>query len=670
MFDGPVAGRALRPADSAAPLRAVLQLRGVGKSYVVGGKPLDVLKDVDLTLHAGVMVAIVGPSGSGKSTLMNILGCLDRPSVGSYRIGGLEVRHCGRDALARLRRRHFGFVFQQCHLLPRLTALENVEMPAIYTGTPPSTRRARAVELLTRLGLGERMAHRPNQLSGGQQQRVAIARAIINGAAVILADEPTGALDSRTGRATMRHLSRMQALGHAVVIVTHDPHVAAYAERIIELRDGRIVADRANPMRTVVRVEKGEHPPLPRRGQRRASPVRALIDAFDLAGKALLAHRLRTGLTIFGIAIGIAAVVSIMAVGEGGRRHMQATIGALTSNLIEFRRGTGWSDGRAGAVHTLLPVDLAAMQAQDYVASLTPLTQGAFTVRHRDTSVLATIGGVGAGFFAVRNVAVTHGRPFSADDLARQTQVVVIDHETRRTLFTPAEDPVGQVIIVGNVPCTVIGVASAASQQMFSSPGPNVLLPYTTAGVRLFGRMYFDSIVVRTGAGLDSALVEHSLSRLLAYQHGAKDFFVNNMDALARAYESTTRAVTLMLSLIASIALLVGGVGVMSIMLVAVSERAREIGIRMAAGARRSDISRQFISEAVAICVIGGVAGVLLALVSGTVFSLFVDEWRMVFTPASFVLAFGCAMAIGLTFGFVPARRAADLDPSTALARA
>ena len=244
-------------------MSALIVAEHLVKAYHLGGEEFRALDDVSLTIERGELVAIMGASGSGKSTLMNILGCLDRPSVGSYRIGGLEVRHCGRDALARLRRRHFGFVFQQCHLLPRLTALENVEMPAIYTGTPPSTRRARAVELLTRLGLGERMAHRPNQLSGGQQQRVAIARAIINGAAVILADEPTGALDSRTGRATMRHLSRMQALGHAVVIVTHDPHVAAYAERIIELRDGRIVADRANPMRTVVRVEKGEHPPLP-----------------------------------------------------------------------------------------------------------------------------------------------------------------------------------------------------------------------------------------------------------------------------------------------------------------------------------------------------------------------------------------------------------------------
>ncbi len=245
----------------------------------------------------------------------------------------------------------------------------------------------------------------------------------------------------------------------------------------------------------------------------------------------------------------------------------------------------------------------------------------------------------------------------------------MIDQETRRTMFVSSEDPIGQVIIVGNVPCTVIGVTSAASQQMFPGTGPNVLLPYTTAGVRLFGRQYFDSIVVRTGAGLDSALDERSLSRLLAYQHGSKDFFTNNMDSLSKAYASTTRSVTLMLSLIASIALLVGGVGVMNIMLVSVSERTREIGIRMATGARRADISRQFFSEAVAICFIGGVAGIALALLSGVVFSFFVTQWRMVFTPGSILLAFACAILIGLIFGFVPARQAADLDPAAALAR-
>jgi macrolide transport system ATP-binding/permease protein len=358
-----------------------------------------------------------------------------------------------------------------------------------------------------------------------------------------------------------------------------------------------------------------------------------------------------------------------MAVGEGGRRHMQETIGALTSNLIEFRRGSGWGDGRASAVHTLLPVDAAALQGQDYVESVTPLTQGSFTVRYRDTDAPVLVSGVGDGFFKVRNVTVVRGRAFTPDDLNRQSQVAVIDLETRRRLFMPADDPIGKVIIVGNVPCTVIGVTSAASQQLFSNPGLNVLLPYTTAGVRLFGRTYFDSIIVRSGAGQDSTLVENSLSRLLAYQHGAKDFFTNNMDTLSKAYASTTRSITLMLSLIASIALLVGGVGVMNIMLVSVSERTREIGIRMAAGARRADISRQFLSEAVAICVIGGVAGVALALLSGYVFSVFVTEWHMVFTAGSFILAFGCALLIGLIFGFVPARQAAELDPSAALAR-
>jgi macrolide transport system ATP-binding/permease protein len=486
---------------------------------------------------------------------------------------------------------------------------------------------------------------------------------------VLLADEPTGALDSATGRATMRALLALQSQGRSVILVTHDPEVAAHAERIIEVRDGRIVADDSNPRRRVYLPTAGGGPRPGGRRRSRSSRLSRVKEVLSMARKALVSHRLRTLLTMLGIAIGSAAVVSIMAVGEGSRRHMQRTIGAFTSNLIEFHRGAGWNDAQSTGVRSLLADDVGAVQAQSYVQAATPLTQVSLDVRHANADAQALVSAVGVGFFNVRGIGIAQGRPFRPEDLDRQSQVAVIDQEARRKLFDPNEDPLGQVIFVGNVPCTVIGVTSAASQPLYSGPGPNVLLPHTTAGVRLLGRTYFDSIVVRTVVGRDGRLAERGLTRLLTYKHGARDFFVNNMDSLARAYERTTRSVSLMLSLVAAIALMVGGVGVMNIMLVSVTERTREIGVRLAAGARRRDITRQFLAEAVAICLAGGGGGVLIAIVAARVFSLFVKDWQMVFTASSFAIAFGCALLIGLVFGLVPARKAAGLDPGDALNR-
>ncbi|HEX4583490.1 MAG TPA: ABC transporter permease, partial [Burkholderiaceae bacterium] len=552
-------------------LKPILKLKGVCKSHAMGERQLQVLKDVNLTLHSGTMVAIVGPSGSGKSTLMNILGCLDRPSAGRYQLAGRDTRTLDSDQLARLRRRLFGFVFQRYHLLPNLSAQQNVEMPAIYTGIPAVKRRERAIELLVRLGLGEHADHLPSQLSGGQQQRVAIARAIMNGGAVILADEPTGALDSETGEEMLRILLDLQAQGHTVIIVTHDMHVAACAERIIELKDGRIVADRSNARRAVPATDRGARRYRLRGRRAPLSLWRHVVEIFAMASCSLVSHRLRTALTMLGIVIGIASVVAIMAVGEGSQRHMQETIGAFANNLIEIRRGTGWDDAQASGVHTLQAGDVEALAQQPFIDSTTPLTRASFTVRHRDADANVQVSGVGENFFKVRGIGVVAGRPFSPDDVHWQSQVAVIDQEARHKLFLGTENPVGKVIIVGNVPCTVIGITTSAER--YAGAGANVLVPYTTAGVRLFGRPYFDSIVVRLSASRNSRLIEQGISRLLTYKHGAKDFFTNNMDSLAKAYESTTRSISLMLSLIGSIALLVGGVGVMNIMLVSVTER-------------------------------------------------------------------------------------------------
>jgi len=651
--------------------KSILQLTNVSKCFSVGNQSITVLNNINLAIHSGTMVAIVGASGSGKSTLMNILGCLDCPSSGNYTVAGRDTNSLGADDLAKLRCKYFGFVFQKYHLLSNLSALENVEIPAIYAGTPKAERQARSIELLNSLGLGDRVDHRPNQLSGGQQQRVSIARALLNGGKVILADEPTGALDSESGQEMMQILLDLHAEGHTVIIVTHDMDVASYAERIIEIHDGVIVGDRPNE-RNQALISKINNLSNGRRGKKHRSnfsSLNRLAEAFKMARLALGSQRLRTALTMLGIIIGIASVVSIMAIGEGEQRHVKEVIGPLTSNKVEIRRGSGWGDSQSSGVHSLLPGDVDSLKAQSYVASATPVTQASATVRYGNVVANAAVTGVDESFFDVSGITVSEGRPFRIEDIQRQTQVVVIDQDARRKLFGSSEDAVGQVIIIGIVPCTVIGVTSEKSKDLFPAPGPNLLIPYTTAGVRLFGYQYFNSINVRIREGQNSGLAEKNIITLLSYRHGLKDFFTNNKDTLAKAYEKTTKSISLMLSLVASIALMVGGIGVMNIMLVSVTERTREIGIRMAVGARRSDIMKQFLVEAVMICLIGGVFGILLSFLSGYIFSIFVTEWKMIFTTNAILLAFIFSTLIGMTFGFLPARKASLLNPHDALSR-
>jgi macrolide transport system ATP-binding/permease protein len=652
-------------------LKPILRLTKVNKSFLLGNQSIAVLKNITFDIHAGTMVALVGASGSGKSTLMNILGCLDTPSSGRYFVNGRDTAKLNANHKAKLRCHYFGFVFQKYHLLSNLSALENVEIPAIYAGTASKERQTKAMQLLISLGLGDRIDHRPNQLSGGQQQRVGIARAIINGGKVILADEPTGALDTESGEEMMQILLNLHAQGHTVIIVTHDMKVASYAERIIEIQDGSIIGDRPNLRDPALLspINNLSHGYNIKKNRSNFSSLNRLAEAFKMAKLALASQRLRTALTMLGIIIGIASVVSIMAIGEGEQRHIKQTIGPLTSNMLEIRRGSSWEDSGSTGIKSLLPGDVDALKAQSYVASATPMTQTSLAVRYGNAVSIATITGVSESFFDVRGIEVAQGRPFRMEDIQRQTQVVVIDQEARRKLFGANEDPIGQVVIIGIVPCTVIGVTSEKSKDLFAASGPNLLMPYTTAGVRLFGYQYFNSIIVRLREDQNSQLVEKNITTLLSYRHGAKDFFTNNKDALAKAYEKTTKSIALMLSLIASIALMVGGIGVMNIMLVSVTERTREIGIRMAVGARRSDILKQFLVEAIMICLIGGMLGILLSLFSGYLFANFVTEWHMIFTTNAILLAVMFSTLIGMLFGFLPARKASQLNPHDALSR-
>lgn len=646
----------------------LIELTGVERRFSTGDTDFVALHDIHLAIHAGEFVAIVGASGCGKSTLLNILGCLSRPDAGRYLVGGRDTRGLPGDELARLRQRHFGFVFQRYQLLTHVGALANVELPAIYAGADRAQRLARALHLLARLGLTGRADHRSNQLSGGQQQRVGIARALMNGAQVILADEPTGALDSESGEDVMRILLELNAEGHTVVIVTHDERLAARARRIIEMRDGRIIRDETFAQTVKPDDAERQYPRSWLDEARAPRPFARLAEACSFAWAALLAHRLRTLLTMLGITIGIASVVSIMAIGEGGRRYVLNEVGSMGRHTIGVYPGHDWGDSLANTIDTLVPADVDALREQPYIDAVTPEVSRPLLLRFRSTGVNASVNGVGESYFHVHGRTLAEGVAFDAHAVHSQAQVAVIDENARRTLFGRSASVLGQTILIDRLPCVVIGVTDG-KKGTAGDRNLNVWLPYSTANARLFGQRHVDAITVRVRDMRTAYAAEPGIRKLLERRHGRKDFFTDNADSVVKAVEKTGDTLTLLLSLIAVIALVVGGIGVMNIMLVSVAERTREIGIRMAVGACRRDIMQQFMVEAVMVCVAGGVAGIALSLATGPVFAMFVDQWQMVFSAWSIVLAVLCSTLIGVIFGFVPARNASRLDPVDALSR-
>ncbi|MDL2409425.1 MacB family efflux pump subunit [Rhizobium calliandrae] len=650
---------------------ALVELKGISREYQSGERTIAVLKDVHLSITEGEMVAIVGPSGSGKSTLMNIIGLLDRPSAGTYAIAGSETHRLDSDALSKLRREHFGFIFQRYHLLSELSALGNVEIPAIYADQPNEARHTRATALLDRLGVGDRTGHKPGQLSGGQQQRVSIARALMNNANVILADEPTGALDQKSGEEVLAILSELHAEGHTVVIVTHDMKVAARAQRVIEISDGRIVADgRSHDENNRNSHKHGSVPEMERGSASWRDLGNRLREAFLMATLALNAHRLRTFLTMLGIIIGIASVVNVVALGEGSQRKVLANINSLGTNTLEIFPGKSFGDTRSGRIKTLVVADADALTKLTYVSAVTPTVSTSKTIRFGPTEANALINGVGNAYFSVKGSKLVAGRLFDADDVRRMVQDGVIDQNTATTLFAAKGlDPTGQVIFVGKVPVRVIGVIASQQGGFGSSDNLSVYLPYTSVQARFLGDMSLRSITLRINDDTGSALAVSAVTQFLESRHGTRDFFILNTDDIRQTIASTTRTMTLLVSAIAVISLLVGGIGVMNIMLVSVSERIAEIGVRMAVGARRQDILQQFLIEAVLVCLLGGALGIGLALSFGLAFNRLGSNFSLVYSGSTIALAFTCSCVIGLTFGYLPARNASRLDPVAALSR-
>lgn len=643
---------------------SLIECKNINRYFGSGENRVHVLKDISLSIEKGDFVAIIGQSGSGKSTLMNILGCLDTATSGSYQIDGIETAQMQPDELAALRRERFGFIFQRYNLLSSLTARDNVALPAVYMGMDGKERAERADKLLNDLGLASKEGNKPSELSGGQQQRVSIARALMNGGEIIFADEPTGALDTASGKNVMEIIHKLHEAGHTVIMVTHDPGIAANANRVIEIRDGEIISDTSkNPDIPASSIE---------RIREKASwsfYYDQFVEAFKMSVQAIMAHKMRSLLTMLGIIIGIASVVSVVALGNGSQKKILEDISSMGTNTISIFPGRGFGDRRSGRIKTLTIDDAKVIAQQSYVASATPQTSSSGTLTYRNTDLTASLYGVGEQYFDVRGLKLESGRLFDETDVKEDAQVVVIDQNTKDKLFDKGVNPLGKTILFKKRPLTVIGVMEKEENAFGNSDVLMLWSPYTTVMHQITGESYTNSITVKIKDNANTQVAEKGLTALLTARHGTEDFFMNNSDSIKQMVESTTGTMTLLISSIALISLVVGGIGVMNIMLVSVTERTKEIGVRMAIGARRNNILQQFLIEAVLICIIGGLVGVGLSAAVSLVFNQFVTDFPMDISLMSVIGAVACSTAIGVAFGFMPANKASKLNPIDALAQ-
>ncbi|OAU95295.1 MacB family efflux pump subunit [Moraxella catarrhalis] len=654
------------------PKTPLIEIKDLVRDFPAGETSIRILHGITLTLYKGEMVAIIGQSGSGKSTLMNILGCLDQASGGEYFIYGRSVNDLDSEALAKLRREHFGFIFQRYHLLGDISAQDNVTVPAVYAGMETAKRRQRALELLTALGLGDKAHHRPSQLSGGQQQRVSIARALMNGGNIILADEPTGALDSTSGIDVMTILHRLKEAGHTIIMVTHDPSLAQQADRVIELKDGQVINDHYTSNADRQRALHSSASEHPQTSGALLGVFDRLKEAFKMSINALKAHKMRTLLTMLGIIIGIASVVSIVGLGQGSQQKILADINQLGTNTITVNDGYPFGDPRRRfGYDNLTTADADAVAAQPYAKSVSPQVDSSVIARYKDIETNASVNGVGQNYLEVTGEKLMLGQGFGDHHVQNLTQDIILDHNAYQAFFNGEGNPIGEVILVGNVPGQVIGVLSKKSTSFGRQTNtPQLYMPHTTVMHRILGTSYIDRFVVLIDEDTPSAVAETAISDLVEARHGTDDFSIMNTDSIRQTVESTTSTMTLLISSIAIISLVVGGIGVMNIMLVSVTERTSEIGVRMAVGARQSDILQQFLIEAVLVCILGGLLGVGLAYAIGSAINRFGGEnFQVIYSPLSIAAALACSMMIGVIFGFLPARNAARLNPVDALNR-
>jgi macrolide transport system ATP-binding/permease protein len=664
----------------------MIELRGVSKTYRMGDTDVHALRSVDVTIEDGDFVAIMGPSGSGKSTMMHVIGLLDAPDTGSYTLNGQDVSRLDDNTLATIRARTLGFIFQQFNLLSRTSALDNVLLPTLYALQPDT--QARAKTLLQRVGLGSRMGHKPSELSGGQQQRVAIARALMNQPSIILADEPTGNLDSASQDDIMRLLTELNDSGLTVVLVTHEPDVAKYAKRVIRMRDGKIHSDERSPLPSPVRsMGEGEGEgkaapsslpsPIVRTGEGvigRSSFMREIAEHFRQAIRALTANKVRTALSMLGILIGVAAVIAMLALGRGAQQSLEQQLSSLGSNLLVVRSGVRRAQGVAldiGAGSRLSHDDTRDIQARPEVVRVAPSIDGNATIAYGNTNRRTMVLGTMPAYALMRNAVPTYGRFFTEQEERMRERVAVIGTTIVREVFK-GQSPIGETFKINKINFVVIGVLPEKGASSFRDQDDIVIIPLATAMNRVLGKDYLDYIDLEVAPGTDILQAQDEIKAFMIKKHrvspaNAQDAYqVYNLAEIRSAVSATSRVMTILLSCIAAISLLVGGIGIMNIMLVSVTERTREIGLRKALGARPSDILAQFLIESLTVSVLGGVAGIALGWGASALLSALAD-WPVSVTAGAVSLGFFFSALSGIVFGLWPARKASRLHPIEAL---
>ena len=640
----------------------MIELKNICKVFQNGDERALVLKNINLEIKQGEFVAIIGQSGSGKSTLMNILGCLDTPSSGTYTLDGKDISHFSKDELSELRLKKFGFIFQRYNLIPASNATENVALPGIYAGTKKFERTQRAKELLSKLGLGDKTDFMPNHLSGGQQQRVSIARALMNGGEILLCDEPTGALDSASGQTVMQIIKELNQAGHTIIMVTHDKQIASWASRVIEISDGRIISDNKTEQNlNKLNKPKSEH----------ASDLSRLKDrffeSFNMSISAIKAHKLRSFLTMLGIIIGISSVICVVALARGSQENILEGINKMGVSTITIFPGRGFGDRGSAKRKNFSIEDINILESLEFVDNAMPRTRSSGTLIYANTNSGASVHAGTEMILKISSVELKSGRNFTKDDIQNSASVIIIDENTQKTFFKDS-DPLGKIMIFNKRPFMVIGVGKR-DEGAFSDGSLSIYMPYTTLANKVTGSHKIRSIVVSIAPGVNSQLAEHAISEILKIRRGGTDFHMINSDTILKTIKATTDTMSLLISGIALISLVVGGIGVMNIMLVSVIERTKEIGVRMAIGAKGADIMLQFLIEAILLCALGGIIGVLLAFGIGGLFNLISHDIKMSFSLVSIIIAFGISSLVGIVFGYMPAKRAAKLNPIDALLR-